>query len=221
MCGRFVRYTPVSKAIKRFKARQAYPYEPEPSYNIAPNQEIIVVNNEAVRQLMPCRWGLIPSWSKDASIGNKMINARSETVAEKRSFRYAFKKHRCLVVADGFYEWKKEERRRQPVYIRLKSAEAFGFAGLYNTWISPSGDEVCTCTIITTAANDLIHPFHDRMPVIIFEHKEDLWLDQRVEDSEMLLSLLQPYPADLMEAYAVSPRVNTPGHDGPDNIKPT
>lgn len=220
MCGRFVRYTPVIQAMKRFKAHQVYPYEPEPSYNIAPTQEIIIVNNEGVRQLLPCRWGFIPSWAKDESIGASMINARAETVADKRSFRHAFKKQRCLVIADGFYEWRKEGKRKQPIYIRLKSQETFGFAGLYNVWVSPSGDEVCTCTIITTEANELIQPFHDRMPVIIPEDKEDLWLDQDIEDKEVLLSLLRAYPAELMEAYNVSGKVNTSSHNRPGNIEP-
>lgn len=113
-----------------------------------------------------------------------------------------------------------EGRRKQPVYIRLKSGETFGFAGLYNIWISPAGDEICTCTIITTKANDLVHPFHDRMPVIIPQDREDLWLDQSMEDKEVLLPLLQAYPAELMEAYAVSPRMNTPSYDEPENIRP-
>lgn len=115
MCGRFVRYTPLFQAMKRFKVHQVYPYEPEPSYNIAPTQEIIVVNNEGVRQLIPCRWGFIPSWAKDVATGSSMINARAETVAEKRAFRYAFKKYRCLVIADGFYEWKKEGGNSQSI----------------------------------------------------------------------------------------------------------
>lgn len=220
MCGRFVRYTPIFQAMKRFKVHKVYPYQPEPSYNIAPTQEIIIVNNEGVRQLIPCRWGFVPSWSKDVSMGSNMINAQAETVAEKLTFRTALKKQRCLVIADGFYEWKKEGKRKLPLYIRLKSCEAFGFAGLYNVWTSPAGNEVCTCTIITTSANELIQPFHDRMPVIVPEDKEDLWLDQGIDDKEILLSLLQPVPAELMEAYKVSPRVNTPNHNEPGNIEP-
>jgi putative SOS response-associated peptidase YedK len=220
MCGRFVRYTPIFQAVKRFKAQEVYPFEPEPSYNIAPTQEVVIVNTEGVRQMLPCRWGFIPSWSKDVSIGSTMINARSETVAEKLTFRTALKKQRCLVIADGFYEWKKEGKRKLPVYIRLKSDETFGLAGLYNIWTSPAGDEVRTCTIITTRANELIQLFHDRMPVIIPEDKEDLWLDQGMEDKEMLQSVLQPYPADLIEAYAVSPKMNTPSHNEPENIEP-
>jgi putative SOS response-associated peptidase YedK len=132
MCGRFIRYTPIFETMKRFKVQQVYPYGPEPSYNIAPTQEILIVHNEGVRRLIPCRWGFIPSWAKDESIGACRINARWETVADKRSFRYAFKKRRCLVVADGFYEWKKEGGRKQPIHIRLTSGETFGFAGLYN-----------------------------------------------------------------------------------------
>lgn len=219
MCGRFVRYIPIFQAMKRFKVSQVYPYQPEQSYNIASTQEVIIVNDEGVRQMIPCRWGFIPSWSKEA-MGSSMINARAETITEKRAFRRAFKKQGCPVIADGFFEWKKEGKKKLPLFIRLKSAETFGFAGLYNVWISPSGDEVCTCTIITTKGNELIQPFHDRMPVIIPEDKEDLWLDRDIEDKEVLLSLLQAYPADLMEADDVPPNMNSPTYNKPENIRP-
>ena len=220
MCGRFVRTTPIPKIVTSFRVKQVASPEPGPSYNIAPTHEIIIVNNEGVKQLALCRWGFLPSWAKDPSIGNNMINARAETVADKPAFRYAFKKQRCLVIADGFYEWKKEGNRKLPMYIRLSSGAPFGFAGLYNVWTSPAGDEMCTCTIITTTANDLVKPIHERMPVIIPKDKEDLWLDPSVQDKEELLPLLKPYDADEMEAWSVSPMMNRPGYDVPENITP-
>jgi len=170
MCGRFVRITPIPVIAKKFKAKQLLT-NLAPSYNIAPSQKILIINDEGVRQLVQCTWGFIPSWAKDPSIGNKMINARSETVAEKPSFRPAFRKKRCLVIADGFYEWRTEGKRKFPMYIHLKSGEPFGFAGLYNVWTSPAGEKTCTCTIITTEANEAVRPIHDRMPVILPKDK--------------------------------------------------
>jgi putative SOS response-associated peptidase YedK len=220
MCGRFVITTPVPTIAKRFKVTQVVSPDPGPRYNIAPTNEIIVVNDEGVRQLTACRWGFLPVWAKDPAIRTNMINARAETVADKPVFRHAFKKQRCLVIADGFYEWKKERGRKLPMYIRLKTGEPFGFAGLYNVWTSPAGDEVCTCTIITTRANDLLKPIHDRMPVIIPMEREDRWLDPALQDKKELLPLLEPYDADAMEAWEVSPRMNRPGYDSPENIEP-
>jgi putative SOS response-associated peptidase YedK len=141
---------------------------------------------------------LIPSWSKDPSIANKLINARAETVDKKPSFRDAFKKRRCLIVADGFYEWKKEGKSKVPLYFYLKSGRPFGFAGLYETWTSPGKKEISTCAIITTDANELIKPIHDRMPVILPKDKERVWLDSDVVDASLLLSILKPYPASEM-----------------------
>jgi putative SOS response-associated peptidase YedK len=220
MCGRFVLATPVPTIAKRFKVKQVVSPDPGPRYNIAPTNEIVIVNTGSVRHLIPCRWGFLPVWAKDPAIGNTMINARAETVADKPAFRHALKKQRCLVIADGFYEWKKERGRKLPMYIRLTSGEPFGFAGLYNVWASPAGDEMCTCTIITTTANDLLKPIHDRMPVIIPERREDLWLDSAVQEKEELLPLLMPYDTGAMEAWEVSPRMNRPGYDSPENIQP-
>jgi putative SOS response-associated peptidase YedK len=143
MCGRFVRITPIPAIAKRFRAKQLFA-DLAPSYNIAPSQEIAIINDEGVRQLVQCTWGVVPTWAKDPSIGNKMINARSETVARKPAFRSAFKKQRCLVIADGFYEWRTEGKKKFPMYIRLKSGECFAFAGLYNVWTSPDGEQTCT-----------------------------------------------------------------------------
>ena len=219
MCGRFVRITPIPVIAEKFKAKQIFA-DLTPSYNIAPSQEIVIINDEGMRQLIQCTWGFIPSWAKDPSIGNKMINARSETVAEKPAFRSAFKKKRCLVIADGFYEWRTEGKRKFPMYIRLKSGEPFGFAGLYNVWTSPDGEKTCTCTIITTEANEVVKPIHDRMPVILPRDKEDIWINPALEDREILLAVLKPYPPEDMVAYEVSARVNSPQFDNPSNIKP-
>jgi putative SOS response-associated peptidase YedK len=219
MCGRFVRSSQIAVIKTEFRVKKALD-EIGPSYNIAPTQEILIINDEGVKQLIACTWGFIPSWAKDPSIGHKTINARSETVAEKPMFRSAFKKHRCLVIADGFYEWEKTEKKKVPFYIRLRTGKPFGFGGLYSHWTSPEGKTVCTCTIITTTANELIEAIHDRMPVIIPKDKEDLWLDPELHDHDVLLDLLKPYPADLMEMYAVSTKVNSPAYNFPAVIEP-
>lgn len=219
MCGRFVRITPIPVIAEKFKAKQIIA-DLAPSYNIAPSQEVVIINDEGVRQLIQSKWGFIPSWAKDPSIGNKMINARSETVSEKPAFRSAFKKKRCLVIADGFYEWRTEGKRKFPMYIRLKSGDTFGFAGLYNVWTSADGKQICTSTIITTEANEAVKPIHDRMPVILPRDKEDIWISPALEDKEILLSVLKPYPVLEMEAYEVSTRVNSPQYNSPSNIKP-
>ena len=167
-----------------------------------------------------CRWGLIPSWAKDSSIGFRLINARGETVAEKPSFKTAFKKRRCLILANGFYEWQKREKMKTPVYSRLKTNKPFGFAGLYETWISPDEQELHTCTIITTEANELLQPIHNRMPVIVPKDQEDIWLDANVSKITHVFSILKPYAHHEMEAYEVSTFVNSPQHNSPDCITP-
>jgi putative SOS response-associated peptidase YedK len=165
-----------------------------------PNQLIpAVINHQGINQLVCFRWGLIPSWSKDPSIAEKMFNARAETVDKKPSFRDAFKKRRCLIVADGFYEWKREGNKKMPLYYYLKSGRPFGFAGLYETWLSPDKKEIKTCVIITTAANELIAPVHDRMPVILSGEQEKFWLEGDVPDVADLKSLLKPYLAEEMD----------------------
>jgi putative SOS response-associated peptidase YedK len=154
-----------------------------------------VINYNGKNQLVCFRWGLIPSWSKDPSIANKLINARAETVDKKPSFKEALKKRRCLIVADGFYEWKREGKSKMPLYFYLKSGRPFGFAGLYETWISPDKKEINTCVIVTTNANELIAPVHDRMPVILSKDQERAWLDIDAVDIPGLKSILKPYPA--------------------------
>ncbi len=221
MCGRFVLSSPLTLIAEAFRVRDGNG-DLKPRYNIAPGQDILaVLCEEGARRLSRFRWGLVPSWADDPSIGNRMINARAETVAGKPSFRSAFGKRRCLIIADGFYEWRRQQgRRKSPVYVCLKSQEPFGFAGLYESWHSPEGPEIRSCTIITTEANDLLRPVHDRMPVIVAREDEDNWLDPAVPDKNRLLALLRPYPAGKMKAYDVSPRVNIPANDSPDNIKP-
>jgi putative SOS response-associated peptidase YedK len=217
MCGRFTRSQSIPAIAAEFGVEQVS-FDLSPSYNIAPTQRVAVIISEGVKQLVPVQWGLVPSWAKDVSIGSKMINARAETITEKASYRNAFKKRRCLVVADGFYEWQKLAGTKRPVYIRLKSGKPFGFAGLYEFWKSPEGGELTTCTIITTEPNELMKPIHERMPVIIPREDQDVWLDPKSEDRTHLLDLLKPYPADEMEAYPVSKAVNSPGNNSPECI---
>jgi putative SOS response-associated peptidase YedK len=218
MCGRFTRSQSIETVAETFQVEQIS-FDLGPSYNIAPTQKVAVVITDGIRQLVPVRWGLVPSWAKDPSIGSKMINARAETVTEKASYRNAFKKRRCLVVADGFYEWQNTGDAKRPMYIRLKSGKPFGFAGLYEVWKSPEGKELTTCTIITTEANELMKPIHERMPVIIPAELLDKWLDPAIEGKEQLLDMLRPYPAGEMEAYPVSKRVNSPRNNSPECIK--
>lgn len=195
-----------------------------PRYNIAPSQSVPVVRFEAERDcrvLVAHRWGLIPSWAKDSKIGYRMINARSETAASKPAFRKPFRERRCLVVADGFYEWARAGTAKQPWYFRLRSGESFAFAGLWDRWVSTeTGEVVDSCTILTTSANDLVRPVHERMPVILPPERYDLWLDPEVEDTSMLEPLLAPYPAREMAAHPVSTRVNNPRNDEPACVEP-
>lgn len=198
MCGRFVLITDLKNIQKRFNVQEVS-CEHQPSWNVMPHQSIpAVIHHKGVNQLVCFRWGLIPSWLKDLSFADKLINARAETVDKKASFKDAFRRRRCLIVADGFYEWKREGKSKIPLYFYLKSNVPFGFAGLYETWISPDKKEIKTCAIITTAANDLIAPIHDRMPVILSGDQEKIWLQSDFYKISDLLSLLKPYPAEEM-----------------------
>jgi putative SOS response-associated peptidase YedK len=219
MCGRFVRESTIPEILKAFDMAEGT-CELKPSYNIAPGQDIAVIINGGKTRLIACRWGFIPPWAKEASSGYKMINARAETAAEKPSFRGAFRKQRAVIVADGFYEWRKEKKGKTPFYIHLKSKRPFGFAGLYNVWTSPEGEKIPTCTILTTDANELLRPIHDRMPVILPKEGHTRWLDPAVHDASALAALLKPHSAAQMVAYPVSPRVNVPKNDSPENIRP-
>jgi putative SOS response-associated peptidase YedK len=219
MCGRFTLTTDLERLEERFSVHAAS-LSYAPRYNIAPNQPVLAVIAAAERRIGFLRWGLIPPWAKDASVGDRLINARAETVAEKPSFRRALQKRRCLVLADGFYEWKKEGKRKTPMYITLKDHAPFGFAGLWETWRDPSGETIHSCTIITTTPNCLVESIHTRMPVILSREQESLWLDRTVEDPAVLTAVLVPYPAEAMDAYAVSPLVNSPTNDTPACIVP-
>ena len=217
MCGRFTLSQPTDAIASAFNIAQIPPLEPR--YNIAPTQLIpsILSAPGGEKQLQMLRWGLIPSWAKDAKISTKLINARAETVSEKPSFKAAFKRRRCLIVADGFYEWQRQEKQKQPYYFRLQNAQLFAFAGLWEQWKSPDEDIINSCTILTTEANDLLRPIHDRMPVILESKDYGLWLDSEAQQPQ-LQQLLRPYQADLMTSYTVSTKVNNPKNNTPECI---
>ncbi len=190
-----------------------------PRFNIAPTQAVAVIPNTAPRHVELMRWGLIPSWAKDPKIGNSLINARGETVAEKPAFRSAFKRRRCLILTDGFYEWKKEAGGgKTPYYIQLAGGRPFAFAGLWEVWRPADGSELPTCTIITTAPNDVMAPLHDRMPVIVQPERYGTWLAEGERPAPELLDLIQPY-AGAMTARPVSTRVNSPRFDDPSLVE--
>ena len=216
MCGRYTLSTPVEKLAEEFDVSGPLPDLP-PSYNVAPSQEVaaIVEDGGGERRLELLRWGLIPAWADDPAIGSRMINARSETAAEKPSFRRAFKERRCLIPADGFYEWQKTNGGKQPYHLKMRDGRPFAFAGLWESWNKDEEGEIRSCTILTTDANDLVGEVHHRMPVILPPETYDLWLDPVIREAEQLLSLLVPYPTEEMEAYPVSRRVNNPSNNEP------
>ena len=218
MCGRYSLKADIAQLAMRFEFAADEAIH-EPAYNIAPTQQVLTVTNDGELRAEYMRWGLIPFWAKDAKIGYRMINARGETVAEKPSFRTALRKRRCLILADGFYEWQKlGGKQKRPMRIVLKSGEPFAFAGLWETWKDPEGEMVKSCTIITTAANDYLQPIHDRMPVILPRESESFWLDKDVEDPLALTSVIAPYPDSEMEAFEVSTLVNNTRNKGPEVI---
>jgi putative SOS response-associated peptidase YedK len=183
---------------------------------------VAVVRQGAMcREMSLLRWGLIPSWAKDTKIGASLINARADTIATKPSFRTAFKRRRCLIPADGFYEWKKGEgKTKQPFYIRLKKDYPFAFAGLWEHWEGPDNSAIDSCTIVTTEANDTLRPLHDRMPVILQEEDYDRWLDPKTEDPTQLCELLKPYPSEEMDAFPISTLVNNARNESAQCIEP-
>lgn len=217
MCGRFALNADPQVMQQAFNL-DTVPAELAPRFNIAPSQPIAVITNQNPQQLDLFKWGLVPSWSKDPSIGNKMINARVETAAEKPSFRDAFKKRRCLIPATGFYEWAQSDKT--PMYVHLKDDDVFAFAGLWETWHDPAGGMLHTATILTTEPNDLLSQFHHRMAIILRPEDYDEWLRPEPLTPHDLMPLLQPYPAELMDAYEVSKLVNSPANDSPDCITP-
>ncbi len=219
MCGRFTLTISGDEIAKCFQVSEVQ--DGPPRYNIAPSQEIltIVQRLQGQRQLKAMKWGLIPSWSFDVKIGSKLLNARGETVAEKPSFRNAFKHRRCLIIADGFYEWQNPRKNKQPYYIHLKTRQPFAFAGLWEVWNSGQTEEILSCCIITTEANELMKPLHHRMPVILSRDAYSQWLDPNVSNRDILESFLTPYESDAMSAYQVSQKVNRPTNDHPDCLK--
>jgi putative SOS response-associated peptidase YedK len=221
MCGRFTLTDPDADLAVQFNLPEIPDIHPR--YNIAPTQPVAAVRvaaESSVREMILLHWGLIPFWAKDPNIGTRMINARSETVAEKPAYRAAFRRRRCLVVANGFYEWQKQNGTKQPFYIRLRDARPFAFAGLWESWKGPEGQVIESCTLLTTQPNELILAVHNRMPVILKPRDYELWLDPEVQEVERLQSLLRPYPPEEMEAYAVSRYVNSPDNDDPRCIEP-
>jgi putative SOS response-associated peptidase YedK len=223
MCGRFTQYNEEDEFEDRFNFSNPAGIPFKKRFNIAPSQNVpVVVVEEDNRLLKLMRWGLVPFWAKEPSIGYKMINARAETITEKASFKNPLKKKRCLVLASGFYEWIKTQKKstKTPLYFRLKSKEPFAFAGLWDEWKQPDSDKLLSFTIITTGPNELMKPIHDRMPIILHQKDENMWLDPELTDFDKLLPLLRPYPSDQMEAYEVSSIVNSPKNDIPECIKP-
>jgi putative SOS response-associated peptidase YedK len=200
----------------------------KPRYNIAPSQHVAAVRLKSgggktgknEREMVLMRWGLIPAWAKDAKIGNLMINARAESLAEKPIFRAAFQRRRCLIAADGFYEWQALDRKKQPYFIHFRDERPFAFAGLWDNWEGPDRQAIDSCTIITTEASDLVRPLHDRMPVILARESYDIWLDTAAENMDTIASLLVPFSSNEMEAYPVGALVNKATNDEPGCIEP-
>lgn len=219
MCGRFTLAVPAEDLALRFNLDEVPVLEAR--YNIAPTQPVLMLRQHEGRRVAElARWGLIPSWSKDGSGAARMINARAETVAEKPAFRAAFRQRRCLIPADGFYEWQARPGGKQAYYARLATGEPFAMAGLWERWQAPDGAWIQSCTIITTTANELLQPLHDRMPVILAPDHYALWLDPVLRDPGPLQALLGPYPAERMRVYPVGPAVNSVRNDGPGLIEP-
>ena len=218
MCGRFTIRSSPQKVAEVFGLSELPLFEPR--YNVAPTQQVPAVRlQDDRRQLGFLRWGLIPGWADDPKIGSRMINACADTVAEKPSYRQPLAQRRCLIVADGFYEWRSVDGKKQPYFIRLRDERPFGFAGLWERW-SRGEQPIESCTIVTTEANAALAGLHDRMPVILDPRDFDLWLDPAVQEAERLTPLLRPYAGDDLRVSPVSTRVNSPTHEGPQCLAP-
>ncbi len=229
MCGRFVQASSPELLVARFGVDELAAATHEPSYNVAPRATVYGVRDRAEdgarrRYLSELRWGLIPSWARDAKVGDRMINARAESLADKPAYERAFRLHRCLVPAEGFYEWQRRGSRKQPMFIHRREGEPMAFAGMWAAWRDPNepdGDAgwVRSCTIVTTNANETLAPLHDRMPVVLEERDWDRWLDPDTADLAGLAALLQPAAADLLVAYPVGTAVNSADNDGPELVE--
>lgn len=236
MCGRYTLTKPTEQVARAFEAEAAPALFDGPArYNIAPSQPVTVVRHKAAsggrapaqdngtpRQMLPMRWGLVPFWADDPSIGNRMINARAESAASKPAYRAAMRYRRCLIPADGFYEWQAAAGKgpKQPHLIRRRDGGLFAFAGLWEHWRDAAGDELESCCILTTQPNELLQPIHNRMPVILPADAYARWLDPDARDVSAMSNLLRPADARMLEARRVSPRVNSPKHDDPACVEP-
>lgn len=220
MCGRYTLHHTPEEIAERF-AVESIITAPAPRYNIAPTQVIPVIRQADARELIGCKWGLVPFWAKDPKVGNKMINAKAETLATKPAFKYALAKRRCLIPADGFYEWDKSggQGASQPMYFRRRDGDLFAFAGLWEESRLLDGETLRTCTIITIEPNELVADIHNRMPALLKPEDEDAWLAPQQQAADVL-SLLRPYPADEMEAIPVARTVNSPSFDNVSCIQP-
>jgi putative SOS response-associated peptidase YedK len=229
MCGRFVQASSPELLVERFGVDELAAAAHGPSYNVAPRASVYAVRDRAERDgrrryLSELRWGLIPSWAKDPKIGDRMINARAESLVDKPAYERAFRRHRCLVPAEGFYEWQRRGSRKQPMFVHRRDGEPMAFAGLWAAWRNPNGDDpdgdwLRSCVIVTTNANDTVAPLHDRMPVVLEERDWDRWLDPDTGDVDALTQLLAPAADDLLVAYPVATAVNSADNDGPELVE--
>jgi putative SOS response-associated peptidase YedK len=227
MCGRFVQVSSPELLVERFNVHEVATPRHEPSYNVAPGATVYAVRDRAVdegrrRYLSELRWGLVPSWAADPKLGDRMINARAESLADKPAYERAFRQHRCLVPAEGFYEWQRRGGRKQPTFVHRRYGEPMAFAGLWAAWRDPADpgrDWLRSCAIVTTRANDTVAPLHDRMPVVLEARDWDHWLDPDVHDADVLARLLVPAASDVLAAYPVSSAVNSADNDGPDLVE--
>ncbi|MDB4409333.1 SOS response-associated peptidase [Gammaproteobacteria bacterium] len=220
MCGRFALHTPATKIEEVFHLPDNSALELKPRYNIAPSQDVPVIRDtDTEREMVMARWGLIPTWSKEAKSKYSTINARIESVAEKPTYRTPFKRRRCLIPADGFYEWKMVNSQKVPHHIRMRDSSVFAFAGLWDHW-EDENESLDSCVIITTPSNEAMKPIHERMPAIIAPAHYDLWLDSRVSDKQEIMQYLASAPSSQLTAYPVSTWVNSPRNNDERCIQP-
>jgi putative SOS response-associated peptidase YedK len=219
MCGRFVQKSDLRKIALLFQI-PIVESQVSPSYNITPSQPIAVIMEKGQKKIVTMKWGLVPHWAKDDKNASKLINGRAETIIEKPSFKDSFKKRRCLILADGFYEWQGTGITKKPFYISMKDDSVFCMAGLYDVWTNPEGEKVTTCTIVTTEPNEIMKPIHHRMPVIVNVNDYDLWLNVETANDSAILKLLKPCDSKLLKAYEVGVGVNNPKNNTVECIDP-